>query len=71
MNSNLLKATITKNGDTMTSLAEEMGMPVSALSLRVSGKIEFRRSEIKFIKERYHLSCEEVDDIFFVELVSA
>ena len=70
MNSNLLKATIVKNGDTISRLAEAMGLPVSALSQRISGRIEFRRNEIKFIKKRYSLSCEEIDSIFFPELVS-
>lgn len=71
MNANLLKATIAKNGDTMTKLAEAMGMPASGLSQRISGQIEFRRNEIKFIKQRYNLTSGEIDEIFFVELVSA
>lgn len=70
MNSNLLKSVIVKNDDTMTRLAEAMGLPVSALSLRISGRIEFRRNEILFIKNRYHLNSSEVDEIFFEELVS-
>ena len=64
MNSNLLKSVIVKNDDTMTRLAEAMGLPVSALSLRISGRIEFRRNEILFIKNRYHLNSSEVDEIF-------
>ena len=71
MNSNLLRAVIAKNGDTQGKLAEAMGMPVSALSMRINGKIDFRRNEIRFIKQRYNLSSEEIDSIFFTELVSA
>ena len=46
-----------------------MGLAVSALNLRINGHIEFRRNEINFIKNRYHLSGTEVDEIFFDELV--
>ena len=71
MNGNLLKAVIVKDGDTQSTLAEAMGIQTSALCQRISGKIDFRRNEIKFIKERYKLTSEEVDQIFFEELVSA
>ena len=70
MNSNLLKATIIKNGDTQEKLAEAMGIQTSGLNMRINGHTEFRRSEINFIKNRYKLSCTEVDEIFFTELVS-
>ena len=70
MNSNLLKATIIKNGDTQEKLADAMGLPTSALNMRINGKIEFRRNEIIFIKRRYGLSSDEVDSIFFNEIVS-
>ena len=70
MNSNLLRAVIAKNGDTQAKLAEAMGMPVSALSVRINGKVEFRRNEIRFIKQRYNLSSDEINEIFFAELVS-
>ena len=70
MNSNLLKAVIAKNGDTQSKLADAMGMQISALSQRMSGRIDFRRSEIQFIKQRYNLTSEEVDSIFFEELMS-
>lgn len=70
MNIKLLKATIIKNGDTQETLAEAMGIQTSGLSMRINGHTEFRRSEINFIKNRYNLSSDEVDEIFFTELVS-
>lgn len=70
MNSNLLKSVIVRNGDTQEKLAEAMGLPTSALNMRINGRIEFRRNEINFIKHRYELSSEEIDNIFFTELVS-
>lgn len=71
MNKDLLRSVMIKNGDTMAKLAEAMGLPISALSQRINGHIEFRRNEILFIKYRYNLTSEEVDMIFFRELVSA
>lgn len=71
MNSKLLRAEIVKNGDTQASLAQQMGLQVSALSMRISGKIEFRRNEILFIKNRYGLTAEETERIFFEDAVSA
>ncbi len=70
MNSNLLKATIVKNGDTQEKLAEAMGLQTSGLNMRINGHIEFRRNEIIFIKQRYGLTTDEIDAIFFTELVS-
>ena len=70
MNSNLLKATIIEHGDTQTSLAEAMGILESSLSQRISGKIDFRRNEILFIKNRYNLTTDETDRIFFADVVS-
>ena len=70
MNSNLLKATIVKNGDTQEKLAEAMGLQTSGLNMRINGHVEFRRNEINFIKQRYGLTTDEIDAIFFTELVS-
>ena len=70
MNCNLLKATIVKNGDTQEKLAKDMGLPTSALNMRINGKIEFRRSEINKIRKRYSLSPEETILIFFEDEVS-
>ena len=70
MNSNLLKAVIVKNGDTQKKLAEAMGLQTSGLNMRINGRTEFRRNEINFIKNRYSLTSDEIDSIFFAELVS-
>lgn len=70
MNGNLFKAKMVENGDTQEKLAEAMGLQTSGLNLRINGKREFRLNEMNFIKQRYGLSCEEIDKIFFTELVS-
>ena len=65
MNKHLLKAKIAENGDTQTQLACAMGMGASNFSDRINGKIPFRQNEIAFIRNRYHLTAQEVDLIFF------
>ena len=65
MNSNNMKAAMAKNNDTQEKLAEYLGMQVSGINARINGKIEFRRSEINAIRERYHLTAEETIEIFF------
>lgn len=59
-----------KNNDTQAILAEAMGIPQSALSARINGKIEFRQNEINFIRKRWSLTDQETVDIFFSDKVS-
>ena len=70
MNSALLKAVMIQNGDNQTRLAEAMGLPQSAISLRINGLVEFKQSEINFIRKRYNLTDEQTILIFFDEKVS-
>jgi len=70
MNGQKLKALIVENSETQGVLAEALGLPVSALNARINGHIEFRRSEINTIRERYHLTPEQTIDIFFEKAVS-
>lgn len=65
MNTNELKAAMKRNDDTQEKLAEALGLQVSGVSERVNGKVDFRRTEINIIRERYHLSAEETIKIFF------
>jgi len=70
MNTNSMKAAMAKHNDTQEKLAEFLGLQVSGVNARINGKIDFRRSEINAIRERYALSAEETMDIFFNENVS-
>ncbi len=70
MNKDLLRSVIVAHGDNMGKLAEAMGMQQSALSNRVNGLVEFRQGEINFIRHRYNLTPEQMQDIFFAEVVS-
>ena len=65
MNSNELKAEMKRNNDTYEKLAEALDLQVSGVSERINGKVEFRRSEINIIRERYNLSPEDTIRIFF------
>lgn len=65
MNTNELKAAMKRNNDTQEKLAEALGLQVSGVSERVNGKVDFRRTEINIIRERYNLSPEETIKIFF------
>lgn len=65
MNSLEMKVTMKRNQDTLEKLAEALNVQISGVSARVNGKIDFRAKEIAVIKERYHLSPEEVCGIFF------
>lgn len=72
VNSALLKYYIADAGDTMKSLAADMKVSPEWLSKKVNNSpgSEFWASEILFIKNRYKLSAEEVDRIFFSQGVS-
>jgi len=71
MNKQLLKAYIVKYDGKQANLAEAMGISLSRLNAKINEKsAEFTQSEISFIRERYHLTNEEVADIFFNERVS-
>ena len=65
MNSNILKSKIKLNRDTQESLAEYLGITNPTLSLKINGKSDFLRTEIQLIKQRYNLTPDEIDTIFF------
>lgn len=65
MNTKLLKAKIVEHGDTQAQLAVALGISASNLNDKINGKKSFRQNEISVIKTRYHLTADEVDNIFF------
>jgi len=65
MNSDLLKGKIREFGDTQGRLAVVLGISNSNLSDKINGKSSFRQNEIFLIKERYSLTANDVDRIFF------
>lgn len=72
MNKRKLVAIMYEHGDTQQSLAEAMGISLQRFNAKINetGGAEFTQSEIRFIKERYNLTSEEVEEIFFTYDVS-
>ncbi|MBP1046439.1 XRE family transcriptional regulator [Enterococcus sp. BWM-S5] len=72
MNKIKLKSVIVLNNDTQNSLAASIGISPQTLSSKINERqgSEFTQTEIKTIKEKYSLSAEEVDEIFFNNFVS-
>ena len=54
-------------GDTGNSLSDYLGIARSTFSMKINetNGAEFTQGEISLIKQRYSLSAEEVDSIFF------
>lgn len=59
-----------ENGDNQGKLAEAMDISLSRLNAKINGSGEFSQSEIQFIKNRYDLDADKVDEIFFTPPVS-
>lgn len=68
----MMKSIMVLHGDTGAVLAKAIGMSPQTLSLKINerGGSEFTQGEISKIRERYNLSPEEIDIIFFKEKVS-
>lgn len=70
MNERLLKAKIVEHGDTQAILASAIGISASNLNDKINGKVSFRQDDIVAIRNRYGLSAQEVDLIFFAPQLS-
>lgn len=62
-----LEAKMKLYGDTQESLANELNISLTRLNAKINRckGADFRQREIKLIKERYDLTFEEIDEIFF------
>jgi len=67
MNTNMIKSKMKLFGDTNANLANEIGISAPRLSAKINGAngAEFTQSEIDKIKNRYKLTPDEVNEIFF------
>ena len=72
MNKREFYAVMKLYGDTQTSLAEAMGISRTRLNAKINetNNAVFTQPEISFIKARYKLTPERVDEIFFETKVS-
>ena len=67
MNKKEFLSRMKKYGDTQATLGEALGLPQSAISGRINGTIEFKKSEINLIRKRYELSDSDTILIFFTD----
>ena len=72
MNKEKLRSIIVLNGENQNILSLFMGITPQSFSGKINERngAEFTQSEIKLIKDRYNLTAEEVDEIFFAQHVS-
>lgn len=64
---NMLKIVMVEHGDTQSDLSEALGVSLSRLNAKLNGYkgAQFTMSEMGAIRERYNLSSEEFDLIFY------
>lgn len=65
MKRNELLAAVTRTGLTLQDVSDEIGISRQSMTNKVTGKSEFKASEIKAIAELLNLTGEQVNDIFF------
>lgn len=66
MNGAMLKSVMVLNGDTIRDLAEYLQITPQSVSDKINERrTEFKQGEIAMIKERYNLSADQIDAIFF------
>lgn len=67
MNKYKLRAVLAENGDNYEKLAGCLGISTSTLSDKINERnnIGFTQPEMQQIKDRYHLTPEQIDYIFF------
>ena len=71
MNVKELKSVMALFGDTYKNLADLLGISEASVGNKINEKgTEFKQGEIAKIKERYSLSSEQIDSIFFSKTVS-
>lgn len=66
MNKYLLRSVMVLHGDTNKTLAEYLGISERSVSDKINENgTEFKQCEISLIIDRYHLTAQQIKDIFF------
>lgn len=68
MNKNKLKALLVYHGDDQKSLSEILGVTEQTISDKINGLSDFKLGEIRKIIDHYHLTPDQIDDIFFDDI---
>lgn len=69
-NTKLLKSKMVLNGDTVSSLAESLGVNRQNMSIKLNGKRDFKQTEIAKIAKRYRLTYQELKEIFLDDVIT-
>ena len=68
MNKELLRSIMVLYGDTSKVLADYLGITEQSLSNKINENgTEFKQGEMRMIRNRYQLTADLVDRIFFAE----
>ena len=72
MDKNRLRSLMYLNGDSQRELAKFLGLTEQTVTAKINEKndSEFTQGEITMMKDRYHLTTDDVDAIFFNVKVS-
>lgn len=70
MNKSEFRAEMVRHGDSNLSLAKALNISAVSLSKKINSKVGFKQGEIAFIIDRYQLSPDDIDRIFFAPKVS-
>lgn len=62
-----LKEQMDRYGDSQEELAEYLGVTYQTLSKKLNGHGDFSRTEIRKMKDRYSLTAQQIDHIFFTD----
>lgn len=66
MNTALLRSIMALHGDTNRDIASLLGITEASVSAKINENgTEFKQGEIALLKDKYNLSPEQVDQIFF------
>lgn len=66
MDKTLLRSIMVLHGDTNKTLAEYLGISERSVSDKINENgTEFKQCEISLIIDRYHLTAQQIKDIFF------
>lgn len=66
MNKEMLRSIMVLNGDTNKELAEYLEISEASVSAKMNeNKTEFKQKEIAKIRDKYNLSAEQIEAIFF------
>lgn len=66
MNKKLFRSVMVLYGDTNKKLAEYLGISERSVSDKINENgTEFKQCEISLIIDRYHLTAQQIKDIFF------